>query len=39
VLVLKGAPPRVRSLADRLCAMRGVKHGVFSLTGAGKGLA
>ena len=39
VLVLKGASPRVRSLADRLCAMRGVKHGVFSLTGSGKGLA
>ena len=39
VLILKGAPSRVRSLADRLCAMRGVKHGVFSSTGAGKGLA
>jgi len=38
VLILKGAPSRVRSLADRLCAMRGVKHGVFSVTGTGKGL-
>ena len=39
VLILKGAPSRVRSLADRLCAMRGVKHGVFSTTSTGKGLA
>jgi CopG family nickel-responsive transcriptional regulator len=38
VLILKGVPPRVRSLADRLCAMRGVKHGTFSITGTGKGL-
>lgn len=38
VLILKGEPPRVRSLADRLCAMRGVKHGAFSLTSTGKGL-
>ena len=39
VLILKGEPSRVRSLADRLCAMRGVKHGAFTATGAGKGLA
>ena len=38
VLILKGAPPRVRLLADRLCAMRGVKHGAFSITSTGKGL-
>lgn len=39
VLVLKGEPQRVRALADRLCAVRGVKHGSFALTGTGKGLA
>ncbi|MDR0465753.1 MAG: nickel-responsive transcriptional regulator NikR [Deltaproteobacteria bacterium] len=39
VLILKGTPTRVRALADRLCAIRGVKHGVFSVTGTGKGLA
>jgi len=38
VLILKGPPPRVRLLADKLRAMRGVKHGTFSLTGTGKGL-
>ena len=38
VLILKGEPQRVRSLADRLCAMRGVKHGAFSVTSTGKGL-
>ncbi|MCL2123105.1 MAG: nickel-responsive transcriptional regulator NikR [Desulfovibrionaceae bacterium] len=38
VLILKGAPPRVRLLADRLCSMRGVKYGAFSITGTGKGL-
>jgi CopG family nickel-responsive transcriptional regulator len=39
VLILKGTPQRVRSLADRLRAMRGVKHGAFSITSTGKGLA
>ena len=39
VLILKGAPLRVRALADRLRAMRGVKHGAFSMTSTGKGLA
>ncbi|MCL1985999.1 MAG: nickel-responsive transcriptional regulator NikR [Betaproteobacteria bacterium] len=39
VLILKGAPPRVHALADRLCATRGVKHGAFSITSTGKGLA
>jgi len=38
VLILKGVPSRVRSLVDRLCAMRGVKHGAFSTTSTGKGL-
>jgi CopG family nickel-responsive transcriptional regulator len=38
VLILRGPPPRVRFLADRLCAMRGVKHGAFSITGTGKGI-
>jgi len=38
VLILKGAPSRVLSLADRLCAMRGVKYGAFSITSTGKGL-
>jgi CopG family nickel-responsive transcriptional regulator len=38
VLILKGTPPRVRALVDRLCAMRGVKHGTFSITSTGKGL-
>ena len=39
VLILKGTPPRIRALVDRLCAMRGVKHGAFSATSTGKGLA
>ncbi len=38
VLILKGEPRRVRSLADKLRAVRGVKHGSFSLSGTGKGL-
>jgi CopG family nickel-responsive transcriptional regulator len=38
VLVLKGETKRVRALADKLRAMRGVKHGSFALTGTGRGL-
>jgi CopG family nickel-responsive transcriptional regulator len=38
VLVLRGEMGRVRALADKLRARRGVKHGSFALTGTGKGL-
>ena len=38
VLVLKGDPLRVRALADRLIACRGVKHGVFTGTTTGQDL-
>lgn len=38
VLVLRGKPERVRKLADRLLAMRGVKHGKLVSSGTGKGL-
>lgn len=36
VLLLKGDPARIRLLADRLIAIRGVKHGAFSLTTTGQ---
>ncbi|MBQ9407478.1 MAG: nickel-responsive transcriptional regulator NikR [Desulfovibrio sp.] len=39
VLVLKGDPERVRSLANRLVSCKGVKHGVFTATTTGQDLA
>ena len=39
VLVLKGEPQRVRALADRLAACKGVKHGVVTATTTGQELA
>ena len=39
VLVLKGDPQRVRALADRLIACKGVKHGTFTATTTGQDLA
>lgn len=39
VLVLKGEIQEIRTLADRLIATRGVKHGSFTLTTTGEGLA
>lgn len=38
VLLLKGPAQRVRSLGQRLCALRGVKHGKLSLTTTGQDL-
>lgn len=38
VLLLQGAPARIRKLADSLIAVRGVKHGAFSLTTTGQDL-
>ena len=38
VLILKGSPERVRSLANRLIACKGVKHGVFTATTTGHDL-
>lgn len=38
VLLLKGEPARIRLLADRLIAIRGVKHGSFSFTTTGQDL-
>ena len=35
VLVVRGAAPRVRRLADRLAAVRGVKHGKLTITATG----
>ena len=39
VLLLRGEPQRVRTLANRLCSMRGVKHGAFTIASTGKGIA
>lgn len=39
VLILKGAPDRMRQLADRLIACKGVKHGTFSAATTGRDLA
>ena len=39
VLVLKGEPKRMRALADKLIACRGVKHGTFTGTTTGEDLA
>lgn len=39
VLVLKGDAARVRRLAERLIATRGVKHGAFTCTTTGQDLA
>ena len=39
VLVLKGEPRRMRALADKLIACRGVKHGTFTGTTTGEDLA
>jgi CopG family nickel-responsive transcriptional regulator len=38
VLVLRGPPSRLRNLADRLIATRGVKHGQLVMTTTGKTL-
>ncbi len=38
VLVVKGKSREIRSLADRLIAVRGVKHGEMSMTTLGKDL-
>lgn len=38
VLVLKGEPREVRTLAERLIACKGVKHGVFTATTTGQDL-
>ena len=35
VLVVRGAADRVRELADRLAAVRGVKHGKLTITATG----
>ena len=39
VLVLKGDAARVRRLAERLIATRGVKHGAFTCTTTGQDIA
>jgi CopG family nickel-responsive transcriptional regulator len=39
VVVVRGAPGRVRLMADRLISARGVKHGRLVCTTTGKGLA
>ncbi|MBQ4567604.1 MAG: nickel-responsive transcriptional regulator NikR [Desulfovibrio sp.] len=39
VLILKGEATRVRELAQKLISCRGVKHGVFSPSSTGQGLA
>ena len=39
VLILKGEAARVRALADKLISCKGVKHGTFSGTTTGQGLA
>lgn len=39
VLVLKGETARIQALADKLISCRGVKHGTFSATSTGQGLA
>jgi CopG family nickel-responsive transcriptional regulator len=36
VLVVRGRPPQIRSLADRLIGTRGVKHGKLTVTTGGK---
>jgi CopG family nickel-responsive transcriptional regulator len=39
VLVVKGKSREIKSIADRLIAVRGVKHGELSMTTLGKDLA
>ena len=39
VLVLKGEPARLRTLANKLNSCRGVKHGTFTATTTGQDLA
>ena len=39
VLVLKGEPARLRTLANKLISCRGVKHGTFTATTTGQDLA
>ncbi|WKZ33163.1 MAG: nickel-responsive transcriptional regulator NikR [Thermodesulfobacteriota bacterium] len=38
VLVVRGAPREVRSIAESLMSVKGVKHGKFTATTSGKGL-
>jgi CopG family nickel-responsive transcriptional regulator len=38
VLAVKGKPERIKKIADRLIATRGVKHGKLVMTTTGKGL-
>ena len=38
VIVVKGAASQVKRLADRLQALKGVKHGQFIMTTSGKGI-
>ena len=39
VLILKGEPKRIQTLADRLISCRGVKHGSFTRTTTGQDIA
>lgn len=38
IVVVKGKPKEVVNLADRLRAMKGVKHGALTMTTTGKGV-
>lgn len=39
IIVVRGAPPAIRELADRMISLRGVKNGSLSAASAGAGSA
>jgi CopG family transcriptional regulator, nickel-responsive regulator len=38
IIAVRGRPERVKKLADSLKTLKGVKHGVLSMTGTGAGI-